>query len=148
MVEAHYGPANIAPPIAFTYRAGNINWMEQETHGQRVRRLRKAKGWTQEDLQAEAQLDQSTLSGLENRNAMPKGDSLVRLARALGTSAEYLITGAEAAPQELSKEAAQIARDFDALDDRQRAEILLLWRGLISLVQEPTAQKEDAKKAA
>lgn len=66
---------------------------DDETHGARIRRLRKEKKWTQEDLEEAAKVDQSTLSGIEKRGAMPSGDTLVRLARALGTSAEYVLTG-------------------------------------------------------
>jgi transcriptional regulator with XRE-family HTH domain len=101
--------------------------MEEETHGQRVRRLRKALGWTQEDLQSEASLDQSTLSGLENKNAIPKGDSLVRIAKALGTTAEYVMTGRNAAwpfariPVE--RFLALSARDRDYIEGRLEAAI-------------------------
>lgn len=64
-----------------------------ERHGERIRKLRKAKGWTQVDLADTAKVDQSTLSGIEKHNAMPYGDTLVKIATALDTTAEYLMAG-------------------------------------------------------
>lgn len=67
--------------------------MDEETHGARVRRLRKALGMTQADLEVAAKVDQSTLSGIEKRNAMPQADTLLRIARALNTTPEYVLEG-------------------------------------------------------
>lgn len=92
MAEPHYGLTNIGRLIGFSYGAGNIHCMD-ETHGQRVRRLRKALGMTQEDLQEASGVDQSTLSGIEKRNSVPSGDTLVRISKALKTSAEYIMEG-------------------------------------------------------
>jgi transcriptional regulator with XRE-family HTH domain len=91
MVEPDYGGSNIGGPISISYEGGNTDWME--SHGQRVRRLRKALGWTQQDLETEAKVDQSTLSGIESKNAVPSADTLIRIARALQTTAEYVMEG-------------------------------------------------------
>ena len=52
--------------------------------GQRVRRLRLAKEWTQEDLAAECELDRSYVSGLETGRRNPTYLILVRIAKTLG----------------------------------------------------------------
>ncbi len=52
--------------------------------GQRVRRLRLVKGWTQEDLAAECELDRSYVSGLETGRRNPTYLNLLRLAKVFG----------------------------------------------------------------
>lgn len=97
MVEPDYEPAHIGRPIGFRYEPPDTHCVTDETHGARIKRLRLAKGWTQNDLEAEASIDQSTLSGIEKRNAMPKWDTLGRIAAALGTTRDYLMEGRSAA---------------------------------------------------
>ena len=63
--------------------------------GQRVRALREAKRWTQEDLAMNSGLSRSYISRLELGDiALPRNDKLGRLARALGTSNEDLLEAA------------------------------------------------------
>ena len=63
--------------------------------GQRVRTLREAKNWTQEDLAVSSGLSRSYVSRLELGDiALPRNDKLGRLARALGTSNEDLLEAA------------------------------------------------------
>jgi transcriptional regulator with XRE-family HTH domain len=54
--------------------------------GAHIRNLRLKKGWTQEDLAGEAQLDRSYVSGLEVGRRNPTYLNLLRLAKALDTS--------------------------------------------------------------
>lgn len=53
--------------------------------GQRVRELRTAKDWTQEELAGECGFDRSYVSGLEVGRRNPTYLKLVRLAKTLGT---------------------------------------------------------------
>ncbi len=63
--------------------------------GQRVRTLREAKTWTQEDLALHSGLSRSYISRLELGDiALPRNDKLGRLALALGTSNEDLLEAA------------------------------------------------------
>lgn len=94
MVEAHYGATNIGALIGFSYEPVNTDWME--THGARIKTLRKERKLTQEDLAELAKVDQSTLSGIEKHNAMPSGETLIRLCEALCVSAEYVMRGRSA----------------------------------------------------
>lgn len=52
--------------------------------GQRVRGLRLANDWTQEDLAAECDLDRSYVSGLEAGRRNPTYLILLRIAKTLG----------------------------------------------------------------
>lgn len=63
--------------------------------GLRVRTLREAKQWTQEDLSNHSGLSRSYISRLELGDiALPRNDKLGRLAHALGTSNEDLLEAA------------------------------------------------------
>jgi transcriptional regulator with XRE-family HTH domain len=52
--------------------------------GERVRQLRTAKSWTQEDLAAECGFDRSYVSGLEFGRRNPTYLKLLKLAKSLG----------------------------------------------------------------
>ena len=68
--------------------------------GDRVRALRKAKGWTLEQAALEAGLARSTLSKIENGQMSPTYDALKKLALGLAISVPQLFT--PAAPPQVS----------------------------------------------
>lgn len=53
--------------------------------GARIRELRTAKNWTQEDLAGECGLDRSYVSGLEFGRRNPTYLNLLKIAKTLGT---------------------------------------------------------------
>jgi transcriptional regulator with XRE-family HTH domain len=59
--------------------------------GERIRHLRTAKEWTQEDLAGECGLDRSYVSGLEGGRRNPTYLNLLRIAKTLGTSLVLLL---------------------------------------------------------
>jgi len=72
-----------------------ISKARKREFGKRVRLLREAKRWTQEELAADSGLSRSYVSRLELGDiALPRNDKLTRLARALGTSNEDLLEAA------------------------------------------------------
>lgn len=60
--------------------------------GERVRELRKAKGWTLEQAAAQAGLARSTLSKIENGQMSPTYEALKKLAEGLAISVPQLFT--------------------------------------------------------
>jgi len=56
----------------------------RQRFGQRIRRLREAKGWSQERLAAEAQLHATYLSEVEHGKRNIPLDNIAKLAEALG----------------------------------------------------------------
>lgn len=64
-----------------------------ETLGERVKRLRLARGFTQQELGAKAGVAQSTISGVEKGERQIQPSSLIELAHALHTEAYYLKYG-------------------------------------------------------
>lgn len=61
------------------------------TLGQRVAQIRKAWGWTQEDLADHLRVRKATVSAWERQIAQPNGISLIALAAVLNTTPEALL---------------------------------------------------------
>jgi len=59
--------------------------------GANVRRLRNAKGWSQEQLAFECDLDRTYISGVERGVRNPTLSILERVAKALGVNIEALV---------------------------------------------------------
>lgn len=57
----------------------------------RLRQLRKAKGYTQIKVQMETGVEQALLSKYENGERIPPTDTLVKLADFYGVSVDYLL---------------------------------------------------------
>lgn len=61
--------------------------------GRNLQALRKARAWTIEDLASASGVAARTISRTENGHTIPKQDTLARLAAALNTDADRLLTG-------------------------------------------------------
>lgn len=64
-----------------------------ETFGQRVRRLRRARGWAGDQLAWHAGVSAPAVSFWENDKRLPSPEVLVQLARVLKVSTRYLESG-------------------------------------------------------
>ncbi len=60
--------------------------------GKNVQRLRKAKGWSQEELAFECGLHRTYISGVERGIRNPTVTVLEKIARALETGAQILVS--------------------------------------------------------
>jgi transcriptional regulator with XRE-family HTH domain len=60
--------------------------------GERIRKIRKEKGITQEELAWRAELDFSYLNQIENGKANPSIEAIARIAKGLGVKAKDLLT--------------------------------------------------------
>jgi transcriptional regulator with XRE-family HTH domain len=96
------------------------------TVGERIREVREARGWTQEELAEAAKISKSFLSEVETKGKNISLDLLLRVATALDASVEYLATGGgdEAKsrkpiviPAELSQAAEQLHLSFQQTID-------------------------------
>ncbi len=65
--------------------------MNENQLSQKVKALRKSKGYSQEALAEISGLSLRTVQRIENENRNPSGDSLKRLSSALGVSPDYLL---------------------------------------------------------
>lgn len=59
--------------------------------GERIRQLRKERGWSQNDLAEKLGVDPGQISRYENGHIAPSADAIVRLAEALDVSCDYLL---------------------------------------------------------
>ncbi|MNZ46184.1 HTH-type transcriptional regulator ImmR [compost metagenome] len=90
-----------------------------------LKRIREAKKLTQREVWEAAGIGKSSLTAYEAGRSDPTGDSIVKLAKALGvTTDELLLTDQE---RTVSEDLAPILRRFDALpaDIRNQARIAL-----------------------
>lgn len=88
-----------------------------ETLGERVRRLRQEKRWTQDNLATEAGVSKSFISEIENDASSPRGPVLVRLANALDASLDYLMTGRN--PEAAKRTHVEIPTELASLANRR-----------------------------
>jgi transcriptional regulator with XRE-family HTH domain len=66
-----------------------------QTLGDRIRKLRTEKRWTQDVLAEKARISTSFLSDVENNNRSIGADRLLDIARMLSVSVDYLLQGGE-----------------------------------------------------
>ena len=71
---------------------------DPEGFGERLARLRSARGWSQRQLGERTGLGGTQISKYERQEYQPRPEALGRLAAALGTSIDYLLTGRERKP--------------------------------------------------
>ncbi len=85
----------------------NIN---AETIGERIKRLRMNKQWSQIDLARHIDSDNRQVSKYEHNKIFPAGETLVKLAKAFSITIDYLIQG------ELTGEANDRLKDKELLE--------------------------------
>ena len=81
---------------------------------------------------------QDTYYGWRSGSGLPKGENILLLARAMGVSCDWLITGKEFAP-DVSSSAMEVARKYDALSAGNRLRLEDFLAGLYAA--------DDAAKA-
>lgn len=63
-----------------------------ETVGERIRRLRERKDYTQKELAEIVDITEASLSRYENNLRIPRAQILAKLAEALNTTSDYILT--------------------------------------------------------
>jgi transcriptional regulator with XRE-family HTH domain len=110
-----------------------------ESFGSRLVRLRKAKNMTSADIARAAEVTPTAVWNWENGNTEPRYFTLIKLADALGVSADYLKEGDDASDgDELSTEKEQVVGLPEILEDARRkiaAQMGLEARSIKLLVQ-------------
>jgi transcriptional regulator with XRE-family HTH domain len=107
---------------------------EDETFGQRIKRLRLESRMTQRELAAKLKIDYTYLSKLENDRGEPPGETTIRgLAKLLSVEPEELLALAGKLPGTLRKRAQgdiQFARLLRRLPEVPDAEMKTIYRRL------------------
>lgn len=99
-----------------------------DTFQERVKIEMKRKGWIVKELAAESGISKRTLDTyLDSRATMPLADNAVRIARALGVTVEYLVTGQTESRAVLPPDIRHVVEKLEVLDqgDRRAVEALI-----------------------
>jgi transcriptional regulator with XRE-family HTH domain len=100
-----------------------------ETLGQRIKSLRKAKGYSQQKLMKLVGIGQASISKLEtNKSAMALGSTIAKMAEALGVSPEFLLTGQVKSAVGTEKEVLTIYRAIDPAYIEAWLDMGRLWK--------------------
>ena len=91
--------------------------MKEETFGQRLRRLRNARGWKQEDLATKVGITIRLVKSYE-ADAPPYPDIIERLAAVLDTTVGYLMNGENALKSKTLENLESYLRD-NIIDERE-----------------------------
>lgn len=75
--------------------------MRMSTVGNRIRTLRRERKYSQPELAKKAGVGQSTISDLENDKKSTSAENMESIARVLGTSSKFLLTGIEMTTEEM-----------------------------------------------
>ena len=130
--------------IGISYGPATFDCME--TVGQRVRRLRRAKGWNQTELGVQVGVDQSTLSDIESKDSAFSAALLMRLSEALEVSPGVIMLGHDETTWPFQHVAIE---RFLALDSEQRGYVEgRLASAIEEFEPEPSAADVQAFKQA
>jgi transcriptional regulator with XRE-family HTH domain len=123
--------------------------------GDRLSRLRRAKGWNQRELGRRMGLRGSQVSKLERGSVTPRVDILSRLSEVLGVSADYLLTGRSFGEAQRDYRIRDRVEALETLPEPQRNHLVEFLDALVSAHQllkkyeeeeEPKRRKEAAKR--
>ena len=94
---------------------------------EKIDRLRRARGWSVNNLAMEAMLTQSTVNNLYMRNSEPKLSTLRAICNAFGITLSEFFTEEEEVPR--GDIAEQLHRQIDALSPARQAALLAFLNG-------------------
>lgn len=115
--------------------------MGPEKAGAAVQKLRKAKGWTQDELATRAEVDRSTINKLERGKGGRDYNTVQKVATALEVSIGTITDTAE--KDSLSGEAIVIAHQFDDFDSEDKAMAKRLFEKLALAAAARRSQTAD-----
>ena len=87
-----------------------------ETLGQRIKRVREQRGWSQGALAMRSKVSQSMVSMAESDDREPRTSTFVAIARALDVSLDWLATGEMRTPEELQPDEQALIEAWRAID--------------------------------
>jgi len=87
----------------------------RKAFGVRLKALRKQKRWSQKELAAKVDIRFQQLNKYESGLNLPPAEMLIKLADALGTTVDYLLTGNPVEEMPLGN--ARLFRRFQAVED-------------------------------
>lgn len=104
------------------------------TIGEKLQKLRKARGLTQEELAAKVGVSRQSLSKWESDGALPDTANILLLADLFGVSTDYLLREAETAQAAASAESADAPAVIQLIQPQKKAPPAALLIGYVLLV--------------
>lgn len=95
---------------------------KMDTLGSRLRRKRRERGWTQEELALRAGTNQAVIQKIENGKSL-RPRKIDEIAQVLDVNPAWLMFGDEASPAVLDEEAAEVAKAWNHLPEPIRSRI-------------------------
>ncbi|MCF6264397.1 MAG: helix-turn-helix domain-containing protein [Xanthomonadales bacterium] len=114
----------------------------RKAFGSRVKEMRKNRYWTQKDLANRVNIRFQLLNKYEGGQHIPPADTLIRLAKTLDTTVDYLLTGDPVHDEPLAN--ANLYRRFqtlEALNNEDRTTIISVIDAIIAKRQVENAIK-------
>jgi transcriptional regulator with XRE-family HTH domain len=111
----------------------------RKAFGARLKDLRKQKRWSQKELAAKVDIRFQQLNKYESGLNLPPAEMLIKLADALATTVDYILTGNPAEEMPLGN--ARLFRRFQAVesfDNEDREAVIRLIDGMIAKQQMQT----------
>lgn len=100
------------------------------TMGKKIQKLRKAKGWTQEDLASQICISRQALSKWEQDAVIPDTENVVQISKIFGVSTDYLLND----DYESDADIPAVTTSSANLTNRFRAKVRLIISAAISCV--------------
>lgn len=114
--------------------------------GDRLSRLRRAKGWNQTELGKRMGVRGSHISKLERGSVIPRADILPRLSEVLGVSADYLLTGRSFGEMQRDYRLRERVELLETLPEPQRNHLIEFLDALVSAHQTLKKAQEAPKR--
>lgn len=121
----------------------------RKAFGSRVKEMRKNRHWTQKELANRVDVRFQLLNKYEGGQHIPPADTLIRLAKALDTTVDYLLTGDPIKDEPLAN--ANLYRRFqtlEALNDEDRNTVISVIDAIIAKRQVENAMKPIDQQAS
>jgi transcriptional regulator with XRE-family HTH domain len=119
----------------------------KQTVGERIKSRRSELGWTQDVLAEKAGISKSFLSDLENSKRSVGADKLLDIARALGVSLDYLMTGEASQDQPNEVQIPASLARFATEEGLSFRRTLMLLDMELQILAHRSARKKDGLEA-
>src|SRR5271166_1269239 len=111
--------------------------------GERIKKRRAELGWTQDQLAQKAGISKSFLSDLENGKRSVGAENLLEIARALGVSIDFLMTGEASQDQQAEVPIPASLARFAAEEGLSFKQTLMLLEMQQQIVAHRSIKKKD-----
>jgi transcriptional regulator with XRE-family HTH domain len=106
----------------------------KENLASRIQELRKQKGWSQIELAEKIGLSKAQMSRYETKNVQPPADTLNKIATALDTTVDFLISGDKTEKAKATiknSEVLQSFKEMDILPEQEQTMLVKIIRAYI-----------------